>query len=96
MEINTNSSGSVTEEMLELERKHYEDLRNEAMRQELGIQDEEDAYLARVVFEHMEVKEQHKSIDAKCNCPLCNQGQILQYELNFYCTYCKYTWNIFI
>ena len=55
METKANSSGSVSEEMLELERKYYEDMRNEAMRQELDLQDEEDAYLARVVFEHMQV-----------------------------------------
>ena len=37
METNTNSSGSVSEELLELQRQHYEDLRNEAMRQELDL-----------------------------------------------------------
>ena len=94
MEINTNSSGSVSEDVLELEGQYYEDLRNKAMRQELDLQDQEDAYLARAVFEHMEVKERCISVDTKGWCPLCKQGQILQNHLNFYCTSCKYTWNI--
>ena len=94
MEININSNESVCEEMLELERKYYEDLRNEALRQELDLQDQEDAYLARAVFEHMEVKERCISTDAKGWCLLCEQGQILQNHLNFQCTSCKYIWDI--
>ena len=91
MENNAKSSRSLSEEMLELERKYYEDLRNEALRQELDLQDQDDAYLARAVFEDMELKEHGISTDAKGWCLLCNLGQIIQDHMNFYCSCCKYT-----
>ncbi|KAG8068687.1 hypothetical protein GUJ93_ZPchr0005g16129 [Zizania palustris] len=73
--------------LLEMERLLYEDLREESIRKELEALDEEDAYLAQAVFDHMELND--KETNAKLWCPVCKQGELRETYNLIYCTLCK-------
>ncbi|KAK3135553.1 hypothetical protein QOZ80_5BG0420300 [Eleusine coracana subsp. coracana] len=74
--------------LLEMERLLYEDLREESIRKELEALDEEDAYLAQAVFEHMQLNDMEASGNAKVWCPVCKQGELRDTHNLIYCTSC--------
>ncbi|XP_065873174.1 uncharacterized protein [Euphorbia lathyris] len=57
--------GVCEEVMLEMQRIFYEDLRTEPIREELENtwEDEEDEYLARAVFEHMQLNDEQVNLE---------------------------------
>ncbi|XP_062181257.1 uncharacterized protein LOC133885546 [Phragmites australis] len=75
--------------LLELERLLYEDLREESIRKELEALDEEDAYLAQAVFDHMQLNDKEATENAKVWCPVCKQGELRDTHNLIYCTFCK-------
>ncbi|KAL6978941.1 hypothetical protein U1Q18_020620 [Sarracenia purpurea var. burkii] len=85
--------GECEEILLEMQRIFYEDLQTEPTTREQGIyiktwEDEEDEYLARVVFEHMKLndEQEHQVIW----CPICKQGQLQENYFLIYCTLCEF------
>ncbi|KAK3138754.1 hypothetical protein QOZ80_5AG0373000 [Eleusine coracana subsp. coracana] len=84
--------------LLEMERLLYEYLREESIRKELEALDEEDAYLAQAVFEHMQLNDMERSNgcynrcqasgNAKVWCPVCKQGELRDTHNLIYCTSC--------
>ncbi|KAG1328233.1 RPA-interacting protein [Cocos nucifera] len=84
------TSGSTETEseelMLEMERLLYEDLREELIRRELEVLEEEDEYLARTVFEHMQLNDEQND---KVWCPICKRGELREVHHLIYCTRCK-------
>ncbi|KAL6877179.1 hypothetical protein ACP4OV_012850 [Aristida adscensionis] len=74
--------------LLEMERLLYEDLREELIRKELEALDEEDAYLAQAVFEHMQLND-NQAANSKVWCPVCKQGELRETHNLIYCTFCK-------
>ncbi|TVU01074.1 hypothetical protein EJB05_53485 [Eragrostis curvula] len=84
--------------LLEMERILYEDLREESIRKELEALDEEDAYLARAVLEHMQLNDAERfngcynrcqaSGTAKVWCPVCKHGELRDTHNLIYCTSC--------
>ncbi|KAA8550492.1 hypothetical protein F0562_002176 [Nyssa sinensis] len=94
--IHTAYEGECEEILLEMQRVFYEDLRMEPSRTEsesyIGTwEDEEDEYLARAVYEHMQLnKEQvHKVIW----CPICKQGELRENCCHIHCTLCELKLN---
>ncbi|XVE72620.1 hypothetical protein DITRI_Ditri11bG0052700 [Diplodiscus trichospermus] len=84
--------GECEEILLEMQRIFYEDLRTEPAAKEAEErietwEDKEDEYLARAVFEHMQLNDEevHKQIW----CPICKQGELQQNYQLIYCTLCK-------
>ncbi|XP_072964104.1 uncharacterized protein [Typha angustifolia] len=59
----TAKSTESEELLLEMERLLYEDLREEMIRRELEVFEEEDAYLARAAFEHMQLNDKQVNLD---------------------------------
>ncbi|CAL4893610.1 unnamed protein product [Urochloa decumbens] len=74
--------------LLEMERLLYEDLREELIRKELEALDEEDAYLAQAVFDHMQLNDNGGAENAKVWCPVCKQGELRDTHNLIYCTLC--------
>ncbi|CAL4908249.1 unnamed protein product [Urochloa decumbens] len=74
--------------LLEMERLLYEDLREELIRKELEALDEEDAYLAQAVFDHMQLNDNGGAENAKIWCPVCKQGELRDTHNLIYCTLC--------
>ncbi|KAM7262151.1 hypothetical protein ACFE04_021228 [Oxalis oulophora] len=60
-------------------------LLEDSERQELTWEDEEDEYLARAVYEHMQLNREQK----KVWCPICNQGELRENKNIINCTLCK-------
>ncbi|XVF31980.1 hypothetical protein REPUB_Repub17cG0042200 [Reevesia pubescens] len=88
--------GECEEILLEMQRIFYEDLRTEPPGKEPEErvetwEDEEDEYLARAVYEHMQLNDEqvHKQIW----CPICKQGELQQNHQLIYCTFCKLRLN---
>ncbi|KAG2627451.1 uncharacterized protein LOC120698669 [Panicum virgatum] len=75
--------------LLEMERLLYEDLREELIRKELEALDEEDAYLAQAVYDHMQLNDNGVAENAKFWCPVCKQGELRDTHNLIYCTLCK-------
>ncbi|GMI69182.1 hypothetical protein like AT4G12760 [Hibiscus trionum] len=87
--------GECEEILLEMQRIFYEDLRREPEGKEPkeGIEtweDEQDEYLARAVYEHMQLNEQ---VQQQIWCPICKRGELLQNHRLIYCTLCKLQLN---
>lgn len=74
--------------MMEMERMLYEDLREEKIRRELELIEEEDEYLARAVFEHMQINDD-QSLKSKTWCPICKRGELKETLQLIHCTDCK-------
>ncbi|KAG4139557.1 hypothetical protein ERO13_D07G201100v2 [Gossypium hirsutum] len=86
--------GECEEILLEMQRIFYEDLRREPAEKEPkeGIEsweDEQDEYLARAVYEHMQLNDEQKQIW----CPICKRGELQQNHQLIYCTLCKLQLN---
>lgn len=75
--------------LLEMERLLYEDLREELIRKELEALDEEDAYLAQAVFDHMQLNDNEAAKNAMVWCPVCKQGELRDTHNLIHCTLCK-------
>lgn len=73
--------------LIEMERLLYEELREEMIRSELKVHEEEDDYLARAVFEHMQLHNNEADND-KVWCPICKQGDLREAYHLIYCTAC--------
>ncbi|KAK8717839.1 hypothetical protein V6N13_045092 [Hibiscus sabdariffa] len=87
--------GECEEILLEMQRIFYEDLRSEPEGKEPkeGIEiweDEQDEYLARAVYEHMQLNEQ---VQQQIWCPICKRGELLQNHQLIYCTLCELQLN---
>ncbi|OAY73926.1 RPA-interacting protein B [Ananas comosus] len=86
--VNTTETESE-ELLLEMERLLYEDLREELIRRELEVFEEEDAYLAREVFEHMQLNDTQVAQNDKVWCPICKQGVLHETHHLIFCSNCK-------
>ncbi|CAD6272123.1 unnamed protein product [Miscanthus lutarioriparius] len=75
--------------LLEMERLLYEDIREELIRKQLEALDEEDAYLAQSVFDHMQLNDNEAAETAKLWCPVCKRGDLRETHNLIYCTLCK-------
>ncbi|XP_020594546.1 uncharacterized protein LOC110034636 [Phalaenopsis equestris] len=73
--------------MMEMERILYEDIREEKIRRELELIEEEDEYLARAVFEHMQINDD-QSLKSKIWCPICKRGELKETHHLIHCTDC--------
>ncbi|KAI9178057.1 hypothetical protein LWI28_022200 [Acer negundo] len=81
--------GDCEEILLEMQMIFYEDLRTEPTRQESDIEiweDQEDEYLARAVYENMQLNDQ---VCKETWCPICKQGELLENHLHIYCNRCE-------
>lgn len=88
--------GECEEILLEMQRIFYDDVGVEPTRKEsdshLEIwEDEEDEYLARAVYEHMQLNDEQ--VRKKIWCPICKQGELLENYNLLYCTSCEFQLN---
>ncbi|MQL73889.1 hypothetical protein Taro_006248 [Colocasia esculenta] len=90
-QVDYSSAESHYEELLiEMERCLYEDLREESIRKELELYEEEDEYLARAVFEHMQLNDGQAEEKGSIWCPICKQGEVRENDHHLiYCTICN-------
>ncbi|KAL0435186.1 UNVERIFIED_CONTAM: hypothetical protein Sradi_0226500 [Sesamum radiatum] len=90
--LHTAYQGDCEEMLLEMQRLFYEDLRTEKTRKEPESfmrtwEDEEDEYLARVVYEHMQLNSDQVAKEVWC--PICKQGELQENGHHIYCTQCE-------
>lgn len=88
--------GECEEMLLEMQRIFYEDLEKEQIGKEPDSyaktwEDEEDEYLARAVFEHMQLNDDkaHEVVW----CPICKQGELQEDCRLIYCSRCEVKLN---
>lgn len=74
--------------LIEMERLLYEELREEMIRRELEVYEEDDDYLARAVFEHMQLDNNQVVKNDKVWCPICKQGELREAYHLIYCSSC--------
>lgn len=79
--------------MMEMESILYTDLREERIRRELELIEEEDEFLARQVLEHMKIADDQASKN-KVWCPICKQGELKGIHHLIYCTDCALKLNL--
>ncbi|XP_028104506.1 uncharacterized protein LOC114303572 isoform X1 [Camellia sinensis] len=94
--LHTAYQGECEEILLEMQRIFYEDLRTEPTRREEGIyiktwEDEEDEYLARAVYEHMQLND--KQVDKVTWCPVCKKGELQEKCFSIFCSFCEFRLN---
>ncbi|XP_022137009.1 uncharacterized protein LOC111008573 isoform X2 [Momordica charantia] len=83
--------GEGEEILLEMQRIFYEDL-DVDVRQKgsegpiVTWEDEEDEFLARAVYEHMQLNSE--KVFEKFWCPICKQGELLENNRSIHCTHC--------
>lgn len=80
--------GDCEEMLLEMQRIFYEDLRMEETKEQVSNEtweDEEDEYLARAVYEHMNLNEKGGK---EVWCPICKQGELKENCHQIYCSPC--------
>ncbi|CAL1408035.1 unnamed protein product [Linum trigynum] len=87
--------GDREEILLEMQRIFYEDIRAESNPKELkscieAWEEEEDEYLARAVYEHMQLSDE---VRKKIWCPVCKQGELLEKPKAIHCTLCELQLN---
>lgn len=81
--------GECEEIMLEMQRIFYEDPRTEpTSREPESLDEDEDEYLARAVYEHMQLSDEKVS-KMETWCPICKQGELKQNNDVIYCVLCK-------
>ncbi|KAK3039850.1 hypothetical protein RJ639_028243 [Escallonia herrerae] len=83
--------GECEEILLEMQRIFYEDIKKEPTSREPEVcnqtlEDEEDEYLARAVYEHMQLKDEQ--VPKEVWCPICKQGELRETCTLIYCTLC--------
>ncbi|KAK7351940.1 hypothetical protein VNO77_11727 [Canavalia gladiata] len=89
----TSYQGECQDILLEMQRIFYEDLKSQPPVQDLESEietweDEVDEYLARAVYDHMQLKADkvHKE---EIWCPICKQGELKDSHNLIYCTCCE-------
>ncbi|KAK1412700.1 hypothetical protein QVD17_34159 [Tagetes erecta] len=88
--------GECEEIMLEMQKIFYEDLESEETGNELDSlikvwEDEEDEYLARAVFENMQLNDE--KVRKEVWCPMCKQGVLQQNRHLIFCSLCELKLN---
>ncbi|KAK2647480.1 hypothetical protein Ddye_014969 [Dipteronia dyeriana] len=81
--------GDCEEILLQMQMIFYEDLLAEPARKESDIEiweDQEDEYLARAVYENMQLNDQ---VCKETWCPICKQGELLENHQRIYCNRCE-------
>ncbi|XP_038893884.1 uncharacterized protein LOC120082685 isoform X1 [Benincasa hispida] len=83
--------GEGEEILLEMQRIFYEDLNIDLRYKEsegpiVTWEDEEDEFLARAVYEHMELNSE--KVLEKFWCPICKQGELQENNHFIHCTHC--------
>ncbi|CAK9163395.1 unnamed protein product [Ilex paraguariensis] len=89
--LHTAYQGECEEILLEMQRIFYEDLKTQKSRREperyiRTWEDEEDEYLARAVYEHMQLNDKQVQ---KLWCPICKQGELQENCSFIHCTRCE-------
>ncbi|CAK7349190.1 unnamed protein product [Dovyalis caffra] len=82
--------------LLEMQRIFYEDLRDETTKKEPENyietwEDKEDDYLARAVYEQMQLSD--KKVAKEIWCPICKQGELQENHQRIYCSLCELQLN---
>ncbi|CAN1858163.1 hypothetical protein LINPERHAP1_LOCUS42763, partial [Linum perenne] len=73
--------------LLEMQRIFYEDLKEESnMKESEPWEDREDEYLARAVYEHMQLSNEVEK--KKVWCPVCMEGELVEKSKVIDCTLC--------
>lgn len=89
--LHTAYQGDCEEILLEMQRIFYEDLKSDPKGRENSEvwEDEEDEYLARAVFEYMQLND-GKAQKEKLWCPICKEGEVKENSHLIYCNRCKF------
>ncbi|KAL8531370.1 hypothetical protein ACS0TY_008110 [Phlomoides rotata] len=89
--LHTAYQGDCEEILIEIQRIFYEDLGREESRKEpansITWEDEEDEYLARMVYDHMQLSSDQVSEEVWC--PICKTGKLQENDHHIYCSQCK-------
>ncbi|KZV29332.1 hypothetical protein F511_34995 [Dorcoceras hygrometricum] len=92
--LSSSYQGDYEEMLLLMERIFYEDLRTEKSRKESESEcfiqtweDEEDEYLARAVYEHMQLNSEQ--VAEELWCPICKRGKLQENYHQIYCSHCE-------
>ncbi|XP_073054660.1 uncharacterized protein [Primulina eburnea] len=90
-DLSTSCQGDYEEMLLLMEKIFYEDLRIEKTRKESECfiqtwEDEEDEYLARAVYEHMQLNTEQ--VEEELWCPICKRGKLQENYHDIYCSHC--------
>ncbi|KAL8055734.1 hypothetical protein ABFX02_04G075000 [Erythranthe guttata] len=94
--LHTAYQGDCEDMLLAMQRVFYEDLRTEETRKGpddfiRAWEDEEDEYLARVVFDHMQLNSDQVAEEVWC--PICKQGKLQENSHHIYCSQCELKLN---
>ncbi|KHN19987.1 RPA-interacting protein A [Glycine soja] len=89
--------GECQDILLEMQRIFYQDLNSQSTIQDLECdietwEDEVDQYLARAVFEHMQLNED-EAHGKEIWCPICKQGELKDSHNLIHCTRCELQLN---
>ncbi|XP_031100041.1 RPA-interacting protein B isoform X1 [Ipomoea triloba] len=92
--LHTAYQGDCEEMLLEMQRIFYEDLRVEETRKEqerssTSWEDEEDDFLARAVYDHMNLNDEQVAKEVWC--PICKHGELKENRHLISCTQCGVT-----
>ncbi|KAG8388824.1 hypothetical protein BUALT_Bualt02G0165200 [Buddleja alternifolia] len=90
--LQTAYQGDCEEMLLEMQRIFYEDLRTEELKKDpesfTGTwEDEEDEYLAHVVYKHMQLNSEQ--VEEEVWCPICKRGELQENGHHIYCSQCE-------
>ncbi|CAA6660266.1 unnamed protein product [Spirodela intermedia] len=89
-QMDYSSAESNYEELLiEMESFLYEDMKEELIRKELEVYEEEDEYLAKAVFEHMQLNDGETEKRDTIWCPVCKRGELREAHHLICCTGCN-------
>ncbi|KAK7310548.1 hypothetical protein RJT34_08118 [Clitoria ternatea] len=83
--------------LIEMQTIFYQDLKSQPLIQDLESdidtwEDEVDEYLARAVYEHMQLNADEVHVE-EIWCPICKQGQLKENHNLIYCTCCELQLN---
>ncbi|KAL8087639.1 hypothetical protein AgCh_037694 [Apium graveolens] len=73
--------------LLEMQNIFYQDLVLHQTTQQTSWEDDEDDYLARAVYQHMQLTE--ATVQKTVWCPICKQGELQENYSHVYCTACE-------
>ncbi|XP_078434742.1 RPA-interacting protein A [Wolffia australiana] len=75
--------------LIEMERLLYDDMKEELTRKELEVYEEEDEYLAKAVFEHMNLTDGKVEERETIWCPVCKRGELGETHHLIFCSSCS-------
>ncbi|KAL8170272.1 hypothetical protein V2J09_022076 [Rumex salicifolius] len=91
--LHTAYQGDCEDILLEMQRIFYEDLKTDPRGRETenseAWEDEEDEFLARSVFEYMQLNDE-KARKEKIWCPICKKGEVKENSSLIYCNCCQF------